>query len=124
MIDQIDAKFHVKRRHGIVYSWGDTIYNPDDVKIVNEIMAHEVEHGRRQRRYRSIEFWWEMYIASPSFRLDEEIGAHIAEYQTRLSQAVSRQERRAALKITAQRLAAPLYGHLITVAQAKKVIAG
>ena len=120
MIDQIDKRFGVKNRTGIIYSWGDKIYNPSGVVISPQLIAHESVHGLRQGE--KIAEWWEQYIDDPKFRLAEEIPAHQAEYEYLVTHAPSRQLRRAALKQTAQRLAAPLYGRMITVAKAKRIL--
>lgn len=121
MINEIDAKFHVKRKYGIIYSWADTIFNPSGGAIRPELIAHEEAHGERQRKS-GVEEWWCRYIDSPIFRLDEEIIAHVAEYQYLVEHAPSRQVRRAALKHVARRLAAPLYGNVTTVSQAQKIL--
>jgi hypothetical protein len=118
-IDAIDRVFHIKGK-SILYAYGDRIYNPMGVYIEPKLMAHEQEHGRRQQD--DIEEWWEVYIRNERFRLQEEIVAHQAEYHYMLAQAANRYERRSALNITAKRLAAPLYGRLITVKEAKKVL--
>lgn len=119
IIDEIDAKFHVKHK-AVIYAWGDTIYNPTDTPIRPELIAHEKVHGTRQRG--NPKAWWRKYIASVQFRLDEEILAHRAEYEYLIDNAPTRQVRRSALKYVAKRLAAPLYGHIITVSQAKRVL--
>lgn len=121
MIDEIDAKFRVKRRHGIIYSWGDTIFNPSGVHIRPELIAHEEAHGARQRNA-DLKAWWELYIESPSFRLAEETPAHVAELRYLVDHAPSRQLRRGALKYVAQRFAALLYGPMITVSKARRIL--
>tara|TARA_Y100000310_G_scaffold328739_1_gene397351 strand:- start:4341 stop:4739 length:399 start_codon:yes stop_codon:yes gene_type:complete len=120
-IDQIDRKFHVKGR-AVIFAYGFTIYNPMDVAIESKLIEHEEVHGARQRNSGDVAEWWDLYIRSSRFRLVEEIVAHQAEYHYMLAQAANRYERRSALNITAKRLAAPLYGRLITVKEAKKVL--
>ena len=120
MIDEIDAKFHVRSK-GVIYSWGEVIYNPMGSDIRPELIAHEEVHGERQRNA-DVEEWWKQYIVSASFRLDEEIPAHVAEYQYLVEHAPSRQVRRFALKYVARRLAAPLYGNMTTVFKAKELL--
>lgn len=106
-----------------IFAWGDTIYNPHDVPIPPELIAHESVHIQRQAGDPAS--WWQQYIADPQFRLNEELMAHAAEYRYIIdSKKSSRNQRRIALKITAQRLAAKLYGSLISVKDAKAAIAG
>ncbi|KKN25263.1 hypothetical protein LCGC14_0886650 [marine sediment metagenome] len=119
MFDQIDARFHVKGKT-VIFSWGDKIYNPTGAEIPPQLIAHEVVHGHRQGE--NIERWWERYIEDSRFRFMEELIAHRVEYRWLLSQGVNRRTKRAALTRTAHRLAAPLYGSMVSVAKAKKLL--
>lgn len=119
LFDEINARFHISNKP-IIFAWGDKIYNPMDVVIVPQLLAHEAVHGERQGN--DIEGWWHQYIANAKFRLAEEIPAHRAEYLYLINHAPNRQERRVALTQTAQRLASPLYGFMTTVAQAKRLL--
>jgi hypothetical protein len=119
MFDEIDARFHIANK-SVIFAWGDTIYNPTGVEIAPQLLAHEAVHGQRQGS--DTVGWWHQYIDSKSFRLAEEIPAHQAEYNWLLNHSLSRQARRSALKVTARRLAAPLYGSMTTVAKAKRML--
>jgi hypothetical protein len=134
-IDEIDAAFQVRGKP-ILFAFGEIIYNPMGVAIAPELLAHEAVHGRRQlgsaepgtaRGDDAIRVWWHRYINEPAFRLEEEIFAHIAEFAElcRLhgKRWVSqRNMRRTYAAHVARRLAAPLYGKLISVAQAKDIL--
>jgi len=120
LFDEIDRAFRVRGKN-VFYSWGRDIYNPMDLVIPPELLAHEAAHGERQVKA-DINAWWREYIRSPSFRLREEIPAHQAEYRYLVEHAPNRNARRAALKQTAVRLAAPLYGRMTTVGRAKKLL--
>lgn len=121
LFDEIDACFRVRGKHGVLYAWGDRIYNPSGVHVSDELIAHERVHGTRQGS--DITGWWRRYMAEPAFRLEEEIAAHRAEYEW-LAGHGSRNERRAALKRVAARLASPLYGRMVTPADAKRALTG
>ena len=76
---------------------------------------------------RAIEDWWHRYINEPAFRLEEEIFAHIAEYAELCRLHGQRWTSRRAMRRTyaahvARRLAAPLYGNLISQARAKEIL--
>lgn len=101
---------------GVIFSWGDRIYNPGGVIIAPQLIPHEAVHGERQLG--DIEGWWRRYIAELPFRLEEELRAHQAEYRYLLRHG-NRGSRRRALKQTAARLAAPLYGPMCSAAQAR-----
>lgn len=116
LIEEIDAAFHVRGKP-IFYSFGHLIFNPAGVLIPPSLMAHEGVHGDRQT---DPEAWWRRYIADPEFRLDEEIPAHIAEYQFFADKP--RNERRFHLTHIAKRLCSPLYGSLITPEKAKRIL--
>ena len=106
----------------VLYAWGDVLYNPSDVSVPPELMAHEEVHGARQRRL-GVDRWWKQYLDDPGFRLAEELLAHQAEYWY-LRRNGNRAQRRAALSRTAKRLAAPLYGKMVRVSEAKRMLRG
>ncbi|MCH8135387.1 MAG: hypothetical protein IIB77_05340 [Proteobacteria bacterium] len=121
LYDEIAVAFGLKVRDPIIFSWGDRLYNPTRMEIPPELIAHEAVHAERQGGGQEIIDWWVHYIDSRAFRLAEEIPAHCAEYQHVLAHG-NRTERRAALRVTAERLAAPLYGRMITPAEAIKAL--
>lgn len=123
LFDEIDARFNVRGKP-ILFAWGDRLYIPSgSLDVAPHLMAHEEVHGARQGTAEpGIILWWKSYLNDREFRLDEEILAHRAEYQSLISHSGGRQQRRRHLAITAARLAAPLYGRMISVSEAKKVI--
>jgi hypothetical protein len=102
---------------GVIFAYGDTIYAPGRTSLPPELVAHESVHGERQLAI-GVENWWERYLTDPAFRYDEELLAHRAEYRKLCGIAPTRQVRRAGLKMIAKKLAAPLYGCMVTVARA------
>lgn len=123
LFDEIDAKFHV-RGLPIMFAWGDRLFIPSgSLDVAPHLMAHEEVHsGRQGHSEPGILLWWRAYLDDEQFRLAEEIVAHRAEYEHLARHGGGRQARRRHLAITAARLAAPLYGRLISVADAKKVL--
>lgn len=119
MIDEIDAVFHV-RNEPVLFAWGHTIYNPRGIDIPPCLFAHESVHCERQGR--DIEGWWKRYLADPAFRLDEELPAHRAELRSLIDSSATRAERRFYMRRVARRLAAPLYGSLITPGRALELL--
>ena len=115
---QILAVLPAASKRGVIFSYGDLIYNPSGLSIPREIQAHEAEHGRRQIAL-GIDEWWTRYIRDPLFRLDEEIYGHHAEWK-----AATRRHgpRPRDIERIAARLASPLYGGLLTIGQAKHAI--
>ena len=111
LFDEIDAAFNVRGK-SIMFSFGDRLYNPEGIEIPPELVAHEAVHGERQSSGQRVRDWWRRYMADRLFRLNEEIPAHQAEYRYLLEHG-NRYQRCSALRRTAARLAAPLYGRLI-----------
>ena len=93
--------------YGIIFAWGDTIFNPHGVEISPPLMAHERTHGRRQLG--DVEHWWHTYLTDPEFRYAEELAAHAAEF--RVLEPRDRNARAQLAVNTARRLIAPLYNY-------------
>lgn len=123
IFDEIDERFHTRGKP-VIYAWGDRIFNPMGVKVDFPLFCHEKVHGARQIEGGSIEDWWRRYIAEDEFRLHEEILAHQAEYNAAIRDASTRQQRRLILGAVSRKLAAPLYGRLITEEKARRVVKG
>lgn len=117
--DEITAAFPVARTPGVIFSWGDCIYNPSGIEISRPLLVHERVHCVRQRD--DVEGWWRRYIADPEFRLAEEIPAHVAEARSACV-GQTRHGRRAAVAGIAHRLASPLYGRLLTLDKAEALL--
>lgn len=101
---------------GVIFSYGDRLFNPTAVQIPKQLIAHEGEHGRRQEAA-GVEAWWNRYLTDRLFMLDEEIYAHHAEWKCAL-----RHIGPGAIRAVAQRLAGPLYGNVISYEQALRAI--
>ncbi len=121
LYEEIAAKFRIHERRDVIFSFGSVLYNPYAVYIPDELIAHETIHGGRQGKGEDILDWWQRYIDDPEFRLVEETLAHRAEYQW-LLENVNRRHRRRALKQVAAKLASPLYGPMVSVSKAKKLL--
>lgn len=121
--DEIHAVFPGASGEGVIFAYGDAIYNPSGQELPPEIIAHETEHCVRQMSM-GVEKWWDRYLVDPDFRYDEELVAHRAEWKCLKNRLSSRQQRRAALQFVAKKLAAPLYGRMVTKERALKDIRG
>jgi hypothetical protein len=122
LYNEIARVFNLNPNDCVIFSWGERIYNPMALTITPELLAHEMVHGLRQgTSQKRIEAWWAQYMSQPKFRLEEEILAHRAEYQWFMANG-NRKQRRTAIKRTSKRLAAPLYGDMISVSAAKDIL--
>lgn len=124
LFEEIAAAFPIVREHkGVIYAWCDRIYNPDGIKISDELIMHERVHMDRQGS--AVELWWRLYISDPEFRLREEIPAHVVEYREfcrNHSTAEWARARRMYLHNAARRLSSPIYGSMITYDRARTAI--
>lgn len=114
--DAIVAAFPQVEGAEVLFCWGETIFNPQKVKIPTFLMVHESVHCERQKGDPT--GWWERYIADPVFRLKEEVQAHKAELAAVNVTVRDRNAKARNLSVTAKRLAAPLYGGIIHHADA------
>lgn len=105
---------------GVIFAYNDAIYVPSGNDLPLELIAHEMVHLARQKEHiGGAEGWWDDYLVSVNFRFMEELLAHRAEYQSLIARAMNRKARKMALLHVAQKLAAPLYGNMVSVKQAK-----
>lgn len=94
------------RGPGVMYAYGDTIYNPSGQFIPGALIAHEEAHGVRQVRL-GVDEWWQLYVESPEFRYREELYGHAAEL--RALRTKDRNVNTRLLMQTTLRLLAPFY---------------
>lgn len=123
---EVVAKFRIDP-DAVFYAWGNTIYNPGRLKLTPSLIAHEGVHGLRQLGM-GVEAWWRRYLDDDGFRLNEEIPAHRAEWfrferDSKMPGVPNpRTQRRWELKQIAKRLSGPMYGGMVTYAEAKRLI--
>ena len=111
----------VRQMTGVLYTYGDEIYNPDGVAISASLQAHEEIHSQRQLE-QGVNVWWGEYLTDTKFRLEEELVAHQKEFEVVCAIGGDRRRRQFALKYMARRLSSPMYGHMVSFKKAKKLI--
>lgn len=111
--EQILKAFPDAGKPGVIFAYGDFIYNPSGGAIPDALFAHESVHQQRQRGPGKIspDIWWQLYIEDHAFRYREELLAHVAEYKAQLN-GLDRNQRAKLLMATAARLVAPLYNYV------------
>lgn len=117
--NEINKAFQVRGKP-VIFAYAGAIHNPARIDIPPQLYAHEAVHQARQGD--DPVSWWRDYIASPDFRLQEEIPAHAAEYACVCETIRQEHARAKVLDQIAQRLASPLYGSLVSVTRAKRLI--
>ena len=120
--DRIAEQFPaIRGQKGIVYAFGEVIFNPDGVAIPPQILAHEAVHCERQKE-RGAAAWWESYLADQGFRFEEELAAHRAEYRHVCTTVKDGNKRNQELFRIAGRLASPMYGSMVGAGKARSMI--
>jgi hypothetical protein len=97
-------------KHGVIFAYGDNIFNPSAITIPAALLAHEGIHLIRQRDGETAEGWWAKYLTDDEFRYREELEAHVGEYDAQAPN-LDRNYRAKLLMATAHRLIAPLYNY-------------
>lgn len=120
--DAIAAAFPaIIGRKGVIFCYGNTIYNPDNETISSALIAHENVHRLQQGE--DIEGWWRKYMDDPKFRFEQELPAHKAEYAEYIADPrVGRVNRRLYLTHLARRISGDLYGKMISLDRARACI--
>lgn len=121
MIDEIAHVFpDAVRIPGVIFAWGNILYNPYGGRIPKWIIKHEDVHSNRQGK--DPRGWWDRYLGDQKFRLVEEALAHREEYLAYTKRHGSGGP--AILRAAARRLSGPLYGHMVDYDQAERYILG
>ena len=109
--DEIVKVFPKAADKGVLFAYGEDIFNPSNVSIPTWIAAHEYKHCARQF-LSSPEAWWQQYLTDQEFRYREELIAHNAEMIEAIG--LAKRDRNVYAKIldrTARRVVAHLYNY-------------
>ena len=122
--DRICKYFPVKNKKGIVFTYGNLLYNPDDGYIPEHLVVHEETHARQQEEHNGGAVgWWEQYFKNAKFRLLQELKAYQNQYQYAVKHE-NRKMRRVILDRISKDFASDIYGNLLTKKNARKLITG
>jgi len=114
------GKEFVKQR-GVVFSYGDDLYNPSGVNVSDDLLLHEATHGSRQKTM-GVEEWWNKYLEEDEFRLNEEIIAYKKQYAYLHQRYKDREVRASYLMRLASDLSSDIYDNVIEYNEAVKII--
>lgn len=103
-----------------IFTYGDTIYNPNDVAISKSLMKHEATHTKQQGD--DIEGWWKRYFDDTDFRLSQELEAYQVQYRSAKGRIKNREELNKYLHSMAMDLSGKMYGSMIPFFEAYKLI--
>jgi hypothetical protein len=119
--EAIAAVIPAARNKGVIFAYGNIIYNPSGGPVMPATLAHEAVHCRQQGD--DVDGWWERYLADTQFRFDQEVEAHREEWRCWMKTGTrNRAERRRAMAMLGARLAGPLYGRMVPFSVARALI--
>jgi len=104
----------------VIFTFGHTIYNPHDVYIPGDFLIHEAMHSTQQGD--NPKKWWKNYLKDPAFRIDQEAEAYAEQYIFLCKITKGREERFRMMSDFARVLASSVYGSLIGIELARKLI--
>ncbi len=111
------------REDTTVFSYGNILYNPGNVRISDDLMVHEETHARQQGYSEAgAKEWWDKYLVDPKFLADQEIEAYAAQYKFICEKVKDRNNRARILSKMAYYLSGRMYGKPIIYQDALKRI--
>ena len=106
-----------------IFTYGDTIYNPNGVTLSAPLIEHERIHMAQQNHNdKDAALWWGRFLREPEFRIDQEARAYARQYDV-MCEKIKDRNLRARVRINlANSLSGPLYGGTITHIDALNII--
>lgn len=117
-IDLIRNRFTLHK--GIVFTFGDTIYNPDDGLIDAPLLFHETTHSVQQGDNPTK--WWARYLIDDDFRFVQELEAYQNQYKKYCELNKDRNARARFLNRIATDLSSSMYGSFCKKSDALRCI--
>ena len=116
--DDIANSFKV--RSDTVYTYGDTLYSPISQSIPPDLIIHEETHVKQQKS--DPQGWWDKYIASPQFRLSQEVEAYRNQYHYYSGRVKDKNYRDKFIRFLATSLSSDVYGNICSYSEAMRLI--
>lgn len=107
---------------GCIFTYGDTIYNPDNAVIDEPLEIHEAVHCRQQLQIGSPMLWWDKWMSDPVFRATQEAQAYAAQYNEMKKHWKNREDRNRYLLQISKHLSSGMYRLNMTQADARAAI--
>ena len=115
------CQYHFKADlSNVVFTYGDTIYNPNNGFIDEFVLAHEEVHRLQQGD--NPKAWWDKYYVDPKFRLEQELQAYRVQYRVVKAMIPERNQVAQRLFKMAHDLSSEIYGRAVTLTEALKLI--
>lgn len=121
-IEDIKKVFTFEPTDRVIFTYGDTIYNPGGYFIEHDLdlIAHEATHTRQQGN--DPEGWWKRYLEDKDFRLSQEIEAYRVQYKVFRDINHDRNAKARFINYVAHILSGHIYGYIISYKDAVQKI--
>lgn len=103
-----------------IYTYGETIFNPNGGFIDKHLLAHEATHTKQQGNDPAS--WWKRYLVDTDFRFVQELEAYQVQYQSYCQEEKDKNKRVRFLARLAYDLASPVYGSICKPQEAREAI--
>lgn len=122
--EEANAFFRLEElKLGTIFTYGDTIYNPFNVELTQDLIVHEEVHMAQQNNDPTVaKLWWQRYMADPAFRLQQEVEAYGAQYRFICWTVKDRNAQARQLFQLAGFLSGPMYGSVTSQREAMSAI--
>jgi hypothetical protein len=117
---EIIKHFDVENNKSVVFTYGDTLYNPNNGIIQSHLIAHEGTHSKQQGDNPAK--WWDKYFVDKEFRLAQELEAYQNQYRFFCESYRDKNQRFQFLHKIAKDLSGEIYGRIIPYSEAIKQI--
>lgn len=104
----------------VIFTYGDTIFNPSGNLITEDLIKHESIHTEQQGD--NPDAWWDRYFVDKEFRLSQEVEAYQAQFVVMKKFVKDRNVLNKHLIRIASDLSGKIYGNIISFNEAMKVI--
>lgn len=111
----------VQHEKNVIFTYGDTLYNPNTGDVDTDLLKHEETHAHQQEQY-GIKEWWSRYLIDDDFRITQETEAYYNQYISYCSHERDRNKRTVYLYTLARDLSSDIYGGILSVSEAKSLI--
>lgn len=118
-IEEIQKAFNLTGRD-IIFTYGDTIYNPGGGYVDPPLETHEGTHSRQQGG--DPQEWWGRYLVDVDLRLSQEVEAYKAQYKHYKNTGHTKKQCSSFLDTLAKSLSGPIYGNCVNFKTARKLI--
>jgi hypothetical protein len=106
-----------------IFTYGDTIYNPNKLNLTADLVEHERMHMAQQEHSdEGAALWWGKYLRDADFRIDQEARAYGRQYDVICKVITDRNQRNRVLMDLARILSGPLYNKVVNVNTAMTLI--